>query len=587
MVVGRSSRCSAERIQELQRRITVASTVSPTVTVTPAPTATATAMASSSPAAESQQARELASLRLRVRSLEASHKLLLEDRCASLAAAADRADPQDPQGAALRLSAEVVRQLTSEKAELEATVCRLQAEIAKQTTAAHEVKASARRSSAALSSSSSSSRTLATAPNSLPSSSSSSATADSSAFSASSSSSSSSASSTSVAACGPVSQLNDSLLAAATEDMLTDGISCGKSVALEYTEDTPFFRSQLVRLESRVHNFGNVLKTVTKSAGDLCQAGTLFSQACGNLAQELSAEFTELERADEKTSVGGAVCALSELLAHVQSIGSHLVLSFDTLMVQALFDFRQRHIKACKDSSRLLAKATEEYEAALLHHLGQRIPKTGHSTPSFFSRSKKEPNEAELQEQVNNLRRRFELSRFDHVRCLSELQSQHMAEVVELLCASFFGLVTFFHEGEYVAQSLKPELEDLNVQVQTRRSEHSLQRKRFSEQRDKLERGLSSPAFSVADAFPPTLENAGTEREFATVRGKKARVEKQGYLLKQSSNMKKDWKRRWFALRDGQLFYFRSEEVRRTPVGLCSPEVFFVLLFRCCYLYSC
>lgn len=55
-------------------------------------------------------------------------------------------------------------------------------------------------------------------------------------------------------------------------------------------------------------------------------------------------------------------------------------------------------------------------------------------------------------------------------------------------------------------------------------------------------------------------------------RGQILRTEYEGWLRKQSSSIKKDWKRRWFILKEGQLFYVRS------PKDLAPQHVVNVLL---------
>ena len=192
---------------------------------------------------------------------------------------------------------------------------------------------------------------------------------------------------------------------------------------------------------------------------------------------------------------------------------------------------------------------------------------------SFFSRKGKEPSEQELQEQLGNLKRRFELARFDHLKSLNELRTERVLDIIEYACAGFFGFITFFHEGEVLSQAYKPEVEALNARIQGRRNAYVALAKNTAEQRAKLERGLNTPNFMVRDAFPVLPVESGdaasaaaagdaARRTTAVMRGKPAKIERQGYLYKQSSNLTKDWKRRWFVLKDGQLFYLRSEEVR-------------------------
>lgn len=517
---------NAEKIQALSRRISM--------------------HAPSSPEVSSDN--EVQLLKARVRQLESENQALRESQVRALAEQSD-ASP------AIKLSQQTIEKLKEDNSALEARVLYLQTELAKQSVALQEAHASARVAQVVSSPHRPSGASL-----SLPAPPVHTRSKSSDTHRLSLSSSSNIAPPTSASAPSAEASANGS----------GDGVASDKDSTprvLEFTEDSPFFRSSLLRLDSRVNNFGNRLKNVTKAAGEFCQAGNLFAQACGNLSQEMFGDFQEMERLNTKPSLGTAMQKLGELLQQMQTITSHLVLSCDTLLVQALFDFRQKYVKACKDSGRGFAKATEDYEAALMSYLGQKLPKGGQSgSSSFFSRNKKEMSEAELQEQVNNLRRRFELARFDHLRALNEMHLERLLEVIELVCASFFGFVTFFHEGEYFAQSVKPDIEVINASVQGKRVEYAALAKGAADQRGKLERGLSSVAFSVGDAFPVVHDEKERDRQFVNVRGKQVRVEKQGYLLKQSSNMKKDWKRRWFALQDGQLFYFRSEEVSLPPI---------------------
>jgi hypothetical protein len=59
-------------------------------------------------------------------------------------------------------------------------------------------------------------------------------------------------------------------------------------------------------------------------------------------------------------------------------------------------------------------------------------------------------------------------------------------------------------------------------------------------------------------------------------------IEKQGYLLKQTTGLMKDWKRRWFVLKNGSLSYYRSAnpddgelvvQILLCTVRECAPAV--------------
>lgn len=152
--------------------------------------------------------------------------------------------------------------------------------------------------------------------------------------------------------------------------------------------------------------------------------------------------------------------------------------------------------------------------------------------------------------------------------------------------------------GDYLCSNLKPEITALNSRVHSRRAAFAKINAASAKQRAKLERGLASALFQVRDAFPRPEDEEEKAKQVVNMRGKLLRVEKQGYLYKQSTSLKKDWKRRWFALQEGQLFYFRSSQVGQfvcgsrvgtlafNVCGLCLLCVLSDMLFWVCRTWS-
>ena len=99
---------------------------------------------------------------------------------------------------------------------------------------------------------------------------------------------------------------------------------------------------------------------------------------------------------------------------------------------------------------------------------------------------------------LNNLRQHFELARFDHVESINRTHTDSIVDVVECVCASFFGFITFFHSGEYHVHSMKPEVEELNVRIQQQKKEFEKRRESVRLNRSKLERGLCLTALQAS-----------------------------------------------------------------------------------------
>ncbi len=66
----------------------------------------------------------------------------------------------------------------------------------------------------------------------------------------------------------------------------------------------------------------------------------------------------------------------------------------------------------------------------------------------------------------------------------------------------------------------------------------------------------------------------------ATIASTGVKLEKGGYLTKRGHAVK-NWKRRWFVLKDPTLCYFRKPNVRRTFQEYSMIWIFLLLFFRC------
>jgi hypothetical protein len=130
--------------------------------------------------------------------------------------------------------------------------------------------------------------------------------------------------------------------------------------------------------------------------------------------------------------------------------------------------------------------------------------------------------------------------------------------------------------GTHIADGLKQQIDIINAHMQLKRPHYVVDRFVVEEQRKSIESHMnsleSSLNYSSIHHFPSQYYNL--ESQYINKRGEKVRIEKQGYLMKQSSSLKKDWKRRWFSLLGGQLFYVRSSKdlspVHVVNVLLCT-----------------
>jgi len=371
---------------------------------------------------------------------------------------------------------------------------------------------------------------------------------------------------------------------------------------------------------------------------------------------------TTVLQSEELVSLASAFGKLGAMLSTVSEIGGNLSVSVDAFLVSALVDFRTRHIQSLLDAQEKLKKSMEDFENSLAKRLSKKrdnkvAPPSGSATASAASslfgavtgsssssdkaRRKAAAEEEEVRQLIlssSAARRALELQRFDYVTMLNDVLLSRRMELIEMVCASFLGFITFFHEGHYIADTLKKEVDLINRCIAQKRPMYTKTGQGVAEQRIIVEKALEIPVnataapaagvtspngtnaaanplekvlnWRVSDAFPTSSTASGmlspaaqTQQEqgtvllpvpslpsgaagalttasgaplpskavipspyaHASIRGKLVPIEKEGYLRKQSSSLKRDFKSRWFILQNGQLFYVRDQS-DLTPV---------------------
>jgi hypothetical protein len=328
---------------------------------------------------------------------------------------------------------------------------------------------------------------------------------------------------------------------------------------LRFEEDSPFARRAQSDADGRAARLGARLGAVAGAAQQCARAGDAFADACAQLSAAVQGRWADTGAAVGAVSAASVFERLGDALATTEQVLRHLAHALGALLGAHLAAFVRERVAPVRESHALVAAATAEYEAALQRALEVREGGGGGEGGGLFRRRARQ-SEAEAAEaaaaeaaaaaeQLANLRRRCELLRFDHARAANALYTEHVYEAIDSASAAVAAIITFFREGEHAAQPFRAELEEANALLARRRLVvgDAARRRAQSELRDKLERGLSAPDFVFADAFPEAKRGGGG-----------GGCDREGFLFKQSSSLKRDWKRRWFALSDGVLRYHRD-----------------------------
>ena len=356
---------------------------------------------------------------------------------------------------------------------------------------------------------------------------------------------------------------------------------------ISFAGDSPFFRKNLSDHLSKVENLGHRLKSVIDKSQTFCSSLGKFSSAAADLSSELERSWKDVEEnidsnnPDDPVSLSSAMGKLGAIVGTLSEISLNLRLSVDAFLIQSFDDFRTRHISACQMSAERVERMTEDYEASIAKRLSRKKRDMGPSgrLPSpntdFTAKIKGSKSDIAAEEEarkelatVASARRQLELLRFDHTALVNEILTERRMELIEMVCASFLSFITFFHEGCYNADTLKTQIDSINSAMQIKSPLYKRDKQMIATQRKKIELSMNSLSSSLAydvqkiipTAITPSLLPSANDSLDGVVmrRGQAIKLEKSGYLRKQSSSLKKDWKRRWFSLEQGSLCYVRS-----------------------------
>ncbi|CAM9785225.1 unnamed protein product [Chrysoparadoxa australica] len=251
--------------------------------------------------------------------------------------------------------------------------------------------------------------------------------------------------------------------------------------------------------------------------------------------------------------------------------------------------------------------------------------------------------------EVAATRRRYELSRFDFVHYLNQLETKKKFQLVERVCSALYAFLGYFHQCHMLVAGLEPSMRDLQHSLHLARKDFARDDRLWSAKRMQLEiqlnRGFlqadsllsqgtpqhahrrrltptklfstgggtgASPVVQRANKATNIFKHTGYEREqkgiissddedgeldlrsigvddasaIGSIGGRSSGDEGQpvmeGFLWKRSNNVRKDWKRRYFFVQNGNLYYQRVDrqgssvmvcDVKLCTVRACDKDV--------------
>lgn len=321
-------------------------------------------------------------------------------------------------------------------------------------------------------------------------------------------------------------------------------------------EDSPMFQKQVRSLEQTTDDLRDRCQKLYKGCkkymevlGETQNGDIMFAESLeafgGGLDDPLS------------VSLGGPIItkfisALRELATYKELIRSQV----EHVLVERVSQFLSVDLRDVKESRRRFDKASSTYDQA---------------REKFSSLKKNARNEVvtELEEELHNSKSTFERSRFNLVNAITNVEAKKKYEFLESFSAIMDAHLRYFKLGHDLLSQMEPFIHQVLTYAQQSKEQASIEQdklaKRIQEFRTQAElnhlRGSSNLGTSTSSiASNGVGMNSDKKIEAIMQSSAEGAVEtiKQGYLLKRSTSLRADWKRRFFVLDSlGNLYYYR------------------------------
>ncbi|GMI75260.1 VAN3-like protein2, ARF-GAP domain 2 [Hibiscus trionum] len=332
-------------------------------------------------------------------------------------------------------------------------------------------------------------------------------------------------------------------------------------------EDSPMFQKQICSLELTADDLKNRCQILYKGSKKFLTALVEAHNGENSFADSLEA-FGSGKDDPVSLSIGDCqgpimskfIKALRELAGYKELLRSQV----DHVLIDGLTQFMTVDLQEAKESRRRFDKAISAYDQA---------------REKYVSLKKNTPQDivAEVEEDLKNSKYAFERSRFNLVNALMNIEAKKKYEFLESISAIMDSHLKYFKLGFELLKQLEPFIHQVYTYAQQAKelatAEQSSLEKRIEEFRtqteiETLKASSSIEPLTTSGAICAMGMNSDKDIEAimqSSINGEVQTI-KQGYLLKRSSSLRADWKRRFFVLdSQGTLHYYRNKGIK--PMG--------------------
>ncbi|KAL5554486.1 hypothetical protein UlMin_041887 [Ulmus minor] len=329
-------------------------------------------------------------------------------------------------------------------------------------------------------------------------------------------------------------------------------------------DDSPMFQNQIFSLEQtademkdRCQRLYKGCKKFMAALEEACNGDTVFADSLEAFGGGLDDPVS--------VAIGGPVMskfvsAFHELATYKELLRSQV----EHVLIDRLMNFMTGDLQEAKESRRRFDKAIHVYDQARERFVS-------------LKKNTREDIVAELEEDLQNSKSAFEKSRFNLVNALMNIEAKKKYEFLESVSAIMDAHLRYFKLGYELLSQMEPYIHQVLTYAQQSKEQAKVEQDRLAKRIQEFRTQAEMDSLRASSNLEPSIAADGI-RVFGTnsYRGVEAvmlstangevQTIKQGYLLKRSSSLRGDWKRRFFVLNsEGALYYYRIKGTK--PMG--------------------
>ncbi|XP_074316507.1 ADP-ribosylation factor GTPase-activating protein AGD1-like isoform X2 [Silene latifolia] len=345
-------------------------------------------------------------------------------------------------------------------------------------------------------------------------------------------------------------------------------------------DDTPMFRTQLQCLEEsadllkdRSLKFYKGCHKYTEGLGEGYDGDIAFTSALEAFAGQNNDPLG--------VSFGGPVMtkftiALREMSTYKEVLRSQV----ENLLNVKLLQFVNVDLHDVKEARKRFDKAAIMYDQARERFLS-------------LKKNAKKDTAVIIEEELHSARALYDQARFNLVTALSNVETKKRYEFLEAVSRGMDAHLHYFKQGYELLHQMEPYIKQLLTCAEQSKQNSNDELLSLSEKMKQYKRQIdqqSRQSVHESNHFPgedcrPQPFSKGFDKSIeevmqTSVNGE-VQIIRQGYLFKRSSNLRGDWKRRFFVLDSrGMLYYYRKPLSKASvvtsklsgPVNISDPE---------------